>query len=204
VSLDESPQHPQHRAASDGELARQLLMGDAWATEEVWHRFAPMVTMLATRTLGSKTEAEDITQEVFHRLFRKAKTLREPDSLRSFVFSFAVRVLQSELRNRRTRSWLSFRAPEIFVAFGNTSMDVESRDLLRKFYRLLDRLPPRNRLVFAFRHLERMTVEEIADGMDLSPSTVKRSLSQATIKMSRWLEDDLGLAGLLDRKGGNA
>jgi RNA polymerase sigma-70 factor, ECF subfamily len=195
---------PDRRSASDGELARGLVTGDSWATAEAWRRFAPMVLMMAARALGSESEAEDIAQEVFHRVFRKAKTLRDPDSLRSFVFSFAVRVLKSELRSKMTRSWLSFREPEVFVDLGSETMDVESRDLLRKFYALLDRLSPRDRLVFALRHLERMTVEEIAASMELSPSTVKRSLAHATSKMSRWLESDLGLVGLLDRKGGNA
>jgi hypothetical protein len=38
----------------------------------------------------------------------------------------------------------------------------------------------------------------------LSASTVKRSMAHATTKMSRWLESDLGMVGLLDGKGGNA
>jgi RNA polymerase sigma-70 factor, ECF subfamily len=193
-----------HRAMGDGELARGLIAGNAWATAETWRRFAPMVQVMAARALGSESEAEDIAQEVFHRVFRKARTLRDPDSLRSFVFSFAVRVVKSELRRKMTRGWLSFREPEVFVDLGSETMDVESRDLLRRFYALLDRLTPRDRLVYALRHLERMTVEEIAASMELSPSTVKRSLAHATAKLSRWLESDLGLVGLLEGKGGNA
>ncbi len=189
---------------ADAELARGLIAGNAWATAETWRRFAPMVMMMAARALGSESEAEDLAQEVFHRVFRKAKALREPDRLRSYVFSFAVRVVKSELRRKLARSWLCFREPEVFVDLGSETMDVESRDLLRRFYGLLDRLSPRDRLVFALRHLERMTVEEIAASMELSPSTVKRSLVHATARLSRWLESDLGLVGLLDGKGGHA
>jgi len=192
------------RAVTDGELARGLMAGDTWAITETWHRFAPMVQIMAARAMGSESDAEDLTQEVFHRVFRKAKTLRDPDSLRSFVFSFAVRVVKSELRNRRARAWLSFREPEMFVDLGAETIDVESRDLLRRFYALLDRLPARDRMVFALRRLERMTVEEIAASMELSPSTVKRSLNRASTRLSHWLESDLGLAGLLQGKGWNA
>jgi RNA polymerase sigma-70 factor, ECF subfamily len=179
------------------------MAGNTWATAETWRRFAPMVLVMAARALGSESEADDIAQEVFHRVFRRARTLRDPESLRSFVFSFAVRVLKSELRHRMARRWLSFHEPEVFLDLGSETMDVESRDLLRRFYGLLNRLSPRDRLVFALRHLERMTVEEIAANMELSPSTVKRSLSHATTKMSRWLESDLGMVGLFG-KGGNA
>ena len=71
------------------------MAGDTWAIAETWRRFAPMVLMMAKRTLGSQCEAEDIGQEVFHRLFRNAKTLRAPDSLRSFVYAFTIRALKS-------------------------------------------------------------------------------------------------------------
>jgi len=186
---------------SDGELARGLMAGGTWATAETWRRFAPMVLTMAARALGSESEADDLAQEVFHRLFRRAKTLREPDSLRSFVFSFAVRVLKSELRRKRARSWLSFQQPETFVDLASGTLDIESRDLLRKFYALLDRLAARDRLVFALRNMERMTVEEIASSMELSVSTVKRSLAHATNKLSRWLESDLGWVDFLEGRG---
>jgi RNA polymerase sigma-70 factor (ECF subfamily) len=186
------------RARSDSELVAGLMEGRGWATTEAWHRFAPMVLVMATRALGSETEAEDVAQEVFQRLFRKIRTLREPDRLRSFVFSFAVRVVKSELRRRKTFRWLSFHAPEDFVDLGSETLDVESRDLLRRFYALLDRLRPRDRLVFALRHLDRMTVEEIATNMEVSVSTAKRSLSHATRRMSQWIENDPGLVDFLD------
>jgi RNA polymerase sigma-70 factor (ECF subfamily) len=189
------------RAASDHELGCALVAGDEWAIAETWHRFAPDVTMLARRTLGSESEAEDIVQEVFHRLFKKSRTLREPDALRSFVFSFAIRVLRTELRRRRAHAWLSFRGPETLADVGTDVTDMESRALLRRFYSLLDRLAPRSRLVFALRRLESMTVDEVAARLELSPSTVQRTLRRASHRLARWIEADVELAGWLDEDG---
>jgi RNA polymerase sigma-70 factor (ECF subfamily) len=186
------------RDTSDGDLARGLVAGEAWAVAKTWHRFAPMVLTMAERSLGSRSEADDIGQEVFHDVFRKAKTLRDPDSLRSFVYSFAVRALKSELRRKRLRGWLSFDEPQALVDLGCRTLDVESRDLLRKCHALLDRLTPRDRLVFILRRMESMTVEEIATAMDISLSTVKRSMAHASNRLLRWINADPGLAGLLD------
>ena len=69
---------PIRRAASDAELARALGASEDWAVAEAWHRFAPMVLMTAERAIGSTSEAEDLAQEVFCRVFRTVKTLREP------------------------------------------------------------------------------------------------------------------------------
>jgi RNA polymerase sigma-70 factor (ECF subfamily) len=169
---------------------------------EAWFRFAPIVIGMAERVLRSKPDAEDLAQEVFAKLVDQAKTLRTPASLRSFVYSMAVRKLRSQLRYRRVRAWLSFGGSEALHDTRHTTQDVESRDLLRKVHHLLERLAPRDRLVFVLRRVESMTVEEIAATMDISESTAKRSLAHASQRLSRWIEADPALAQALDGKLG--
>lgn len=182
------------RAASDGEVAGALAAGETWAAVETWRRFAPMVLALAKRTLGSASEAEDIGQEVFYRVYRKVGTLREPDRFRNFIYTCTLRALQNELHRKKMRSWLSFERPELLDLRGGEALDVESRDLLRKFYGSLARLAPRERIVFVLRRVESMTVEEIAVAMEISESTVKRSLVRACERLSRWMDDEPRLA----------
>jgi RNA polymerase sigma-70 factor, ECF subfamily len=185
------------REANDHDVARALIAGEAWASAETWHRMAPMVFVMLERCLGSRAEAEDLTQDVFCRVFRKASTLRDPDSLRSFVYSFAIRVLKTELRKRKLRAWLPL---ETVPDLRNQVQTVESRDLLRKLYVLLDRLSTRDRLVFVLRRMESMTVDEIATHMDLSTSTVKRSIVHASSRLSQWADAEPELAELLAQK----
>ena len=191
---------PGRREISDAELAKSLIAGEEWAVTETWYRFAPMVLTMAERALGSKPEADDLAQEVFARLFRRAHTLQDPNCLRSFVYSFAVFGLKSELRRRKLRGWLWTFASEALLELGHRSVDVESRDLLRRFYGLLDRLSPRDRLVFSLKELESMTIEEVAEVMTLSISTVKRSLAHANDRLSHWIRSDPGLAEAFDTK----
>jgi len=186
------------QATSDGELARGLMAGDTWAIVETWRRFAPMVLMMAKRTLGSQSDADDIAQEVFQRLFRNATRLRAPDSLRSFVYAFTLHALKTELRRKKLRAWLHLDQPATLARLGAQTLDVESRDLLRRFLGLLDRLSPRDRLVFVLRRVDAMTVEEIATAMAISESTVKRAMAHASSRLSRWIDADPALAGLMD------
>jgi RNA polymerase sigma-70 factor, ECF subfamily len=189
------------REISERDLAWGLIAGEAWAITETWRRFAPMVLVMAERCLGSKAEAEDLAQEVFCSVFRRAKTLRDPNALRSFVYSFAIRKLKTELRRKKLRSWLLFDPPLALSDTDSSTLDIESRDLLRRFHLLLDRLATRDRLVFVLRRMESMTVEEIATHMNLSTSTVKRSLTHASSRLSSWIDADVDLACALDRKG---
>ena len=186
------------RDLSDVELAIALSDAEDWAVAEAWRRFAPMVLTTAERALGSSTEAEDLTQEIFYRLVSTAKSLRDPNRLRSFVYSIAIRALRSELRYRRVRAWLSFQSPETLVDLRHCTLDPESRQLLQRLYVLLNRLSARDRLVFLLRRVDGMTIEEIATTMDISLSTVKRAMAHASERLSRWVEADPGLADFID------
>jgi RNA polymerase sigma-70 factor (ECF subfamily) len=169
------------------------------AFAEIWCRSAPVVLKNAQRALGSLSEAEDIAQDVFYQVFRRAKTLRPAESPRSFVPAFANHVLESELRRRKRRSArlpLPLGARTLKDLEDPRAADVESRDLLRRFYALLDRLNPRHRRIFVLRKIEAMTIEEIAAATRLSVSTVKRALAYACRRVSCWVESDPGLARL--------
>ena len=187
---------PTRRAIGDAELALALGAGEPWAVGEVWQRYSAMVLTMAERALGSRSDAEDLAQEVFYRACLLASTLRDPNSLRSFIYSIAIRVLRNTLRYRRLRRWLSFSRPETLVDLRFTTFDIESRDLLRKFYALLDRLSARDRVVFVLRRVEAMTIEEIAALTELSESTVKRSLLRASAQLSSWVQAEPALAEL--------
>jgi hypothetical protein len=73
--------------ADDAILARAAFVGQVWAQREIWFRFAPMVYGLFRRVLRQRPDHDDLTQEVFLRVFRKLHTLEKASALRSFVYS---------------------------------------------------------------------------------------------------------------------
>jgi len=186
--------------ADDIALARALIAGDSWAHTTTWNRFATIVFNMASHTLGNEDEAKDVTQEVFYRVFARARTLRKPESLRSFVISFAIRILKWQLRRKRANAWLTMHQPKDLPDAQFHGSDPEARDALRRYYSLLDRLSTRERLVFALRHLESMEMQEIAAAAGLSLSTVRRTHERAAVKMSRWIESDEAMAGFLEKR----
>ena len=181
---------PEEASATDLELARALIDGTANAAEAAWERYAPLVHRIVSRAIGPDAEVEDVTQEIFYRLFSRIGTLRKPEALRSFVISFAIRIVKWELRRRRARRWLTLSETGEVPDEQLMVMDAESRYSLRRLYALLDRLSTRERLVLVLRHVEGMTLEEIAAAMDLSLATVKRGLRRASARVSQMVDAD--------------
>jgi RNA polymerase sigma-70 factor (ECF subfamily) len=179
--------------AEEAALARALIEGQANAPELAWDRYAPLVHGIVSRALGPDAEVEDVTQEIFYRLFARIGSLRKPEALRSFVVSFAVRIVKWELRRRRARRWLTLSetgdVPDDQLLF----MNVDNRYALRRLYSLLNLLSTRERLVLVLRHVEGMTLEEIAEAMEISLATVKRTLRHASTRLSELVDADVQL-----------
>lgn len=192
------------RGRSDAEVERGLAAGEGWALTEVWRRFAPRVTVSAERALGSKSEAEDVAQDTFSLVFRELPKMREPVRLDRLIDAIALRTLRSHLRRRRHRRWLSFREPDSLVDLIHATQEVEARERVRSFYALLERLSPRDRRVFILRRVESKSIGEVARATELSPTTVKRSFSHASKRLSHWIAADPALAALLAQSSGAA
>ncbi|HEY3665550.1 MAG TPA: sigma-70 family RNA polymerase sigma factor, partial [Polyangiaceae bacterium] len=147
-------------AWSDRDLVAALSARDPRAAVQAWRKYAPRIFGIVERTLGLASDAEDITQDIFLRVFARVHTLRDPEAFGSFVLSVALRVIKWHLRSRRVRQILHLvdQVPDLPIP----GVDLEARRTLRKFYEVLDTLPAEERVVFALRHIEGMTLSEVA------------------------------------------
>jgi RNA polymerase sigma-70 factor (ECF subfamily) len=177
---------------TDRELVAALLARDPSAPVLAFRKYAPRIFGIVQRMLGGSSDAEDVTQDIFLRVFSRVHTLRDPDALSSFVLSVALRVIKWHLRQRRVRKILHLveRVPEISVP----GLDIDARRTLRRFYEVLDTLPADERFVLALRHIEGMTLNEVADSAAISRSTAKRRLSKGAQRLARKVAADPSLA----------
>jgi RNA polymerase sigma-70 factor, ECF subfamily len=186
----------------DADLVRAFCNGESWAARAIWNRHAPMVYRLLERALGPNGEAEDLTQDVFLCTFARLPGLRDIDALRSFIYSIALRTLKWELRRRRVRRILRLsddgKLPDLPVR----AVDGEARQLLARFYALLEQLRANERAAFVLRHMEGLKLEEIAERMGVSLATVKRWISRASQDVSALVEADGELSAHCRKLGG--
>ncbi|HMJ53754.1 MAG TPA: sigma-70 family RNA polymerase sigma factor [Polyangiaceae bacterium] len=165
--------------ADDATLFQQWMDGEPNAARMMWQRFAPMVHRILKRSLGRDASLEDIEQEVFLCLFQRAQDLREPKALRAFILSITTRTLHREFRRRGLgrRDQLQFTTAERHRLVVHP--DLESREGLRQFCGILERVNCQDRAAFVLRFIEGLEVEDVAAALDVSLATAKRRLSRA-------------------------
>jgi RNA polymerase sigma-70 factor (ECF subfamily) len=192
----------EERPSKDADLAQALRAGDPEAPAALWARYSPSVGRVLAKALGPTTEIEDLTQEVFLRVFGRLPALRDPSALRAFVLGVAMNVLKWELRRRwigrRVRLSGTGELPDI----ESTPADAEARHALQRCYRILDSLPTKERMAFVLRYMEGMTIDEAAEALGVSISTAKRWAANGAAKVGEQVTSDADLCSFFagDRK----
>ncbi len=166
-------------SADEATLVRRCLRGDAAAVRALVDRFQAEIYGLCVRLLNHRQDAEDVTQEVFLRVFRSLRRWDSSRPLRPWVVGIAV---------NRCRTWLSQRArrPELVDYLQDTVQapaDDDSAELLREIRAALADLRPEYRSVFVLFHEQGRPYEEIADALARPVGTIKTWLHRARLEV---------------------
>lgn len=166
-------------SADDATLVRRCLAGDADAIRQLVGRFQGEVYGLCVRLLRHRQDAEDVTQEVFLRIFRSLDGWDDARPLRPWVMGIAV---------NRCRTWLGQRArrPEpvdyLQELVAGQSAD-DSGELLAEIRAALDGLRVDYRTVFVLFHEQNLPYETIAQVLGRPVGTVKTWLHRARMEI---------------------
>ena len=197
---DSAPASATNKTGSDDAvLVRAALVGQVWAQREIWFRFSPMVYGLLRRALGPQHDHEDLTQEVFLRVFRNLHTLEKLCAVRSFVFSVAIRVVSEEVRRFAWRRRITEQWPVSPDPPTCSPADFEARETMSRVERSLDKMRDKHRAVFILRFVEGMDLRDIAVGLGISRASVKRYLAKALATIQRAVPKEA--AGARERAG---
>lgn len=156
--------------------------------------------------LGYTAELEDVAQQVFVTAFnliwaQKVRLEGEESGLRAWLVAIAVRLAHAE-RRRRSQSRFD-SSPRDSDQQALPASDPIHLELLRRTRHVLAKLPSRLQTPWLLRHLERMSLEEIAQSTGVSLATVKRRISAADVRFRKLANRDSVLCEHL-RDGGNS
>lgn len=170
----------------DAELVKQTLCGNTAAYNGLVLKYQRQVYNLAYRMLGNAEDAGDLVQETFIRAYGALSKFRQDASFLTWLYKIASNLCIDHIRARKTRGTLSLEVeleegrepaaderqtgPELTAVRGAT------QEILHKE---IQNLPEKYRAVIVMRHLQEMSVEDIADALNLPVGTVKTHLFRA-------------------------
>lgn len=170
--------------SEDAALVSRCLEGDSRAIVLLVERFQSEVLGLCTRMLHHRQDAEDVTQEVFLRIFRSLHRWDSMRPLKPWIMGITV---------NRCRTWLTQRSrrPELVDYLESTTASPpadDSRELLHEIQEAVRDLRPDYRAVFVMFHEQGQPYDEIAEALSRPVGTIKTWLHRARMEVLERLQ----------------
>ena len=178
-------------AGADADLLRAFARKEQQAADELYRRFAPRVFGLGMVMLGNAAQAEDLVQDTFVKVWRKADSFdANRGSLDTWVLLVA-RSLAIDLIRRRvleTRILASQQEPtEVSPAAGPEEL-AETRDLTDRARQAMNSLSPGQRAALELAYFQGKTSTEVAELEGIPVGTAKTRIRTALVRLREALE----------------
>lgn len=175
----------------DDEFIADFIAGKASAFEKTLKLYKELVLNIAYRFLQDRTEAEDVAQEVFLRVYRSAKTYKPRAKFSTWLYKITANVCLNRLREKK-RFTNDFQkgGPDLCGEYASPlnspvnpashpSEEFEKKEMQKIVKAALQVLPPNQRLAVIFKKFQGLSYQEIADILDCSIPAVDSLLQRA-------------------------
>ena len=185
---------------SEAELLTRCAKGDTGAFGKLVNHYENAVFNLVFRMVGNRHDAEDVTQEVFIRAFRKIRTFGGRSSFATWLYSIAANQSISERRRRSAKSRKGSVQMSVLDSNDNgTAYDppgdgpapdtkLQASETHRQIEQAIAELDDDFRTVVVLRDIEELDYSTISDVLGCSRGTVKSRLHRARLELRQKLQ----------------
>ncbi|MEW6088492.1 MAG: RNA polymerase sigma factor [bacterium] len=178
----------------DVQLMLRFKDGDNSSFEILLEKYQSPIINFLYKITGNKTEAEDLTQEVFIRVYHSGKKYIPQSKFSTWIYIIAKNTALNDIR--RKKGILRFlkkdlEEPEKKIPDNKNPSalaQLELKDLQKVVKNAIDLLPPNQKIAVILSKYDSLSYEEISQIMDCSISSVKSLLNRAKISLKEKLE----------------
>ena len=188
---------------SDEDVMERCALGSEAAFRALVQRYRTRIMNLVTRFISDRDRAEEISQEVFLRVFRNRERYRKSGKFSTWIFTIAVNLTKNEIRSRvRHKGTFSLDAMEEETGgqglpFPDANplpdADLGAREIQERVAEALRRLPPRYREAVVLRDIEGLSYEEVGEILKIPGGTVRSRINRARLMLKERLKPHLSL-----------
>jgi RNA polymerase sigma-70 factor (ECF subfamily) len=171
-------------------LIERCLHGDQAAWETIVRLHRRKVFNIAYKFVGRHDQAEDLTQDVFLKLYKSLETFDRRANFQTWLVSVSRNLCIDHYRSVRKEREVVNRdidPSELTPASPDRSAqaELEQRDRVHLLRRALDKLPPSLRTAVMMRDIQEMSYHEIAERLSLPEGTVKSRINRGRSELAR-------------------
>jgi len=174
-------------------MIERCLSGDQAAWESIVRLYRRKVFNVAYKFVGRHDQAEDLTQDVFLKLYKSLDTFDRRANFQTWLISVSRNLCIDHYRAvRKERETINrdVDPADYAPASPDTRADtqLELRDRVKLLRRALDKLAPTLRTAVMLRDIQELTYQEIADRLHLPEGTVKSRINRGRTELARQIQ----------------
>ena len=189
---------------ADSQLIGRMQAGDGTAVADLASTFGPRIHQLALRYVKNWEDAEEVTQDVLMKVFRKIDAFRGDAALSSWIYRITFNTAMSRLRSTRVSRMTEVQKPELVsqepertpaepADWSSLADDHVLRAQMREsLIESLTRLPAVYRVPVILRDIQGLSTEEASAVLKVKPQTLKSRLHRGRLMLREHLADFAG------------
>lgn len=181
----------------DEQLITDYLAGDEQSLELLVKQYLKPIYSFVSRYVGNGQEAEDITQEVFVRVWRNLKKFDQNKSFKTWIFSIAKNASLDSLKKKKAIPFSEFDTEEGGNRITDTLADpsplplelLEKAGMAKILNAAMEKLSPQYRMVLFLRYNDHFNFREIAESLSEPLHTITSRHRRALIQLKKILTE---------------
>ena len=181
-----------YQKESDEQLMKMVAKGDQMAFDEIYNRYASKLAYFFARKLKhDKEKGEDFIHDLFAKLIDRPELFDTSRTFKTWIYSVANNMCINEYKKMAVRSNTSNGlSSDIPVSSKDSSVvdQVADKEFSSALEEQLSKLEEKHSSVFCMRHIDGLSVKEVAEVLEINEGTVKSRLFYATKKIASALQ----------------
>ncbi|MEP7080901.1 MAG: RNA polymerase sigma factor [Ginsengibacter sp.] len=180
------------------ELVGLLKQKDRHAFKLIVEKWQDMVFNTSLGIVQNFEDAEDLSQEVFIKVFESITSFKEEAKFSTWLYRITVSKCLDHLRSKKSRKRFAFLKSlyggdnEMIIDppdFFHPGVKMENKENAARLFKALDQLPDTQKVAFVLNKIEGLRYDEVAEVLDLSSSAVDGLLQRAKKNLQNQLKN---------------
>lgn len=177
--------------AYPNELLKQIAAGDQAAFRQVYVYFYKRLYTFALAIVKTRESAEEITEDVFVRIWQKRGTLPAIQNLRVYLYT-AIKNSSLNYLSRKAKESITEPFDHIHVELSESTLTPEqiliTAEIHQKIQKAVEALPPRCKMIFKLVREDGLKYKEIAEILNISINTIDAQMAIAVKRITVAIE----------------
>jgi len=182
---------------NETELIEQLKLGDETAFKTIVEQWKDMVYNTILGIVQNETEAEDLAQDVFIKVFEKISTFKGDSKFSTWLYRIATTTALDHLRSKKRKKRFGFLQSlgggndekDSIPDFNHPGVSLDNKERAAVLFKAIESLPENQKTAYTLHKLEGLSYRDVSEVLNTTVSAVESLMSRANQNLRKELEE---------------